>query len=369
MSSPRALGMAHRLLRGLLRPNELSTLVLLVTDRCDARCPFCFHTKLRRQASGEGDAAGAPPLTPDEYARITGHLRPLYQVILGGGEPFLRRDLEEIADAVCDAGAPALVSIPTNGGRPKRTLATVTALAARHPAQTFNVIVSLDAVGEQHDALRGVPGLFRRAAGLAEALAELGRRRPNLHLVIGTVVAEETIDGVPALIEELQRRLGPTLPRFHNLQYDQRLGAALNRDGALRAKVDALERRAPPSSDLVTRVIERVYVRALNRLLLDQTRAGRMLYRCNAGRKIAVVLSDGEVAPCEPFVFEPEHADARRLSLRDFDYDYRRLAADPRYRALQRFIDEDRCEVCAWSCAAISSAMFRPSNWPRLLLR
>ena len=59
---------------------------------------------------------GAKELTVDEYRRIFRALGPApFWVTISGGEPFLRPDLAEIVDAICDESRPAIINIPTSG--------------------------------------------------------------------------------------------------------------------------------------------------------------------------------------------------------------------------------------------------------------
>jgi len=92
-----------------------------------------------------------------------------------------------------------------------------------------------------------------------------------------------------------------------------------------------------------------------------------MLYRCNAGSKLFVVLSDGTVGPCEPFLFEHRYRDFSRYNIRDLGYDYRCVRDEPGYREMLAFIDRGACHACPWSCAAITSTLYNPRNWGNLL--
>ena len=99
-------------------------------------------------------------LPPEFYRRLPTSLT---NINVSGGEPFLRDDLPEIAAAFHDHADTRMFSLPTNGSLPARILPAIDAMATRCRDATINLIVSLDAVGERHDALRGVPGGFARA--------------------------------------------------------------------------------------------------------------------------------------------------------------------------------------------------------------
>ena len=57
-----------------------------VTSVCNARCAHCFYPI----------NAGKNELTLEEIEKLTRTLPPIRLLLIGGGEPFLRRDLPEI---------------------------------------------------------------------------------------------------------------------------------------------------------------------------------------------------------------------------------------------------------------------------------
>jgi MoaA/NifB/PqqE/SkfB family radical SAM enzyme len=147
------------------RPSPL-ILLLEPSERCNARCPFCYHW--REQAG--------PELSREEVARILKEAwdlgcRFLY---LSGGEPTIHPDT---AGTLCEARRLGFAtSMTTNGSN---LAAALPALAPFLDAVT----VSIDFAGEAHDRLRGIPGLFRAAVdGLALAHRLKLATRINMNL-------------------------------------------------------------------------------------------------------------------------------------------------------------------------------------------
>ncbi len=359
----RLLAFGAGLAGAILHPGRISFLVLFVTDRCNAQCPYCFNNFLPHLShSTRRDAA--PLLSLDEYERIAGNLDPLFQVVLSGGEPFLRDDVDAIVGAFHKRAGARLFSIPTNGSLPDRAARKLETMAASCPRATFNLIVSLDALGPRHDALRRLPGGFEKALSLCRAALELRRSRGNVNLVVTTAVSNDNLDEVGALQSFLARALPPK-GWHHNIQYDQRLGS--RPANASRFKAKALELETNPAGapgGLWERFVSRWYVRRINAIILDQLAQDRMIYRCVGGRKIGVVMPDGGAYPCEPFVFETDYRRFPRRNLRDFGYDFERLRREPGYVRMMEFIEQGRCRACPWSCAATASMSYEWRNWP-----
>ena len=141
-------------------------LTYTVTFTCNARCMMCDSWR----KGSEGD------LTLAEIERIFDQLPQMDIVRLTGGEPFVRRDLTEIARAVTERLTPALLHVTTNGFLTDR----IVDFCERRPKDVpLNLLVSIDGVGEKHDAIRGHAGAFRTAMRTLEALAP---RREELRL-------------------------------------------------------------------------------------------------------------------------------------------------------------------------------------------
>ena len=73
--------------KSFLNRDQVSYLILYVTNRCNFKCNFCFyHAEVEK---------GRKPneLSTAEIQRFSETLGPIIQLSLTGGEPFLRDDL------------------------------------------------------------------------------------------------------------------------------------------------------------------------------------------------------------------------------------------------------------------------------------
>src|SRR5262249_37942594 len=112
--------------------------------------------------------------------------------------------------------------------------------------------------------------------------------------------------------------------------------------------------------------ISRWYVEFMHSLIARQMREDRMVYDCAAGRKMFVMTPDGQVSPCEPFLFESHYRRFPPFNIPDHRHHFYRIRSDPAFREMEDFIHDRKCKACPWSCAAIVSMTYTPSNW-RLL--
>lgn len=162
-----------------------------VTLRCNAGCDFCDYWKTDPRARDTELRS---------FADAAKFFNPML-VTFTGGEPLLRRDLEQLVAAVRDSIRLKYITLLTHGGMltPERGLSLWEAGVSQ-----FNI--SLDYVDGRQDAERGIPGLTEKILATATALRAAGIdairfntviKRDNLNHVVQIVrVAQEIGVGV-----------------------------------------------------------------------------------------------------------------------------------------------------------------------------
>jgi MoaA/NifB/PqqE/SkfB family radical SAM enzyme len=140
-----------------------------VTLRCNARCGFCDYWKTAPEAR-------ATELR--SFADAARYFNPM-MVTFTGGEPTLRRDLEELVAAVARAIRVKYMTLLTHGGM----LSAERALALWNAGiNQFNI--SLDYLDERHDEARGIPGLTHRILATIPAMRDAGIDNIRFNTVI-----------------------------------------------------------------------------------------------------------------------------------------------------------------------------------------
>ncbi len=360
-----ALRYAPFALRGLRRKGPPLHLTLFVTGRCNLRCRHCFHWK--------EVAEGAPGPRLEEVRKLADScaaMGPLLWTSFGGGEPFLRKDLPDLAHAFARHGLRHL-AIPTNGLVEERQHDAIARILAENPELYLSVAVSFDGPPEIHDSIRQVSGgharsmasvraLKRQQAQLADQAAGKGRFGVG---ILVTITAENQ-HAISAHLRELVAQLEPdnatinlargTAMEPHLLAVDPdryaelvRTKRALNAEGRL------------PYFDFPLASV----AAARDRLMYDHVerlaRGDRSRHLpCTAGSLSLVVFENGSVQPCE--ILGREFG-----NLNTVDWDLRALWSAPAAEALRREIAATRC-ACTWECAAADNVLFQPGLWPKL---
>jgi MoaA/NifB/PqqE/SkfB family radical SAM enzyme len=287
-------------------------------------------------------------------------------VILTGGEPFLRDDLAAVATAYARGARPAVLAIPTNGGRPEAILATVDRiLGDLPPGTTLSVNVSLDGPGPLHDSIRAVPGLHRRAVRTLAGLKARARAHPSLTVGVISVVSQANAHALGALEEHVLDELGiaswaPFLvrgrPRDASLD-DPPLQAYRALSGRLEARARAGAYR--DTAGFLGARVNRAKNVVRRRIIAETTRSGRRQVACGAGRLSAVIQSDGALSACELL-------DAPMGGLREHDYDLGVLWRSAAAARVRERVDRDTC-ACTHENSLTMSIAYDPRSWMAML--
>ena len=150
-----------------------------ITQACNLACSHCLSADVRTPGRGELDTAQCLALI-DELARME-----VFQVNIGGGEPFLRDDMLQLLAHAHARGITTCVS--TNGTVLDADIVDEL-LCMDEPVY---LQVSLDgARAATNDAIRGA-GTFARIVAAVELLAAAGYPDLSLNMVVTSVNAGE----------------------------------------------------------------------------------------------------------------------------------------------------------------------------------
>jgi MoaA/NifB/PqqE/SkfB family radical SAM enzyme len=153
-----------------------------VTLRCNARCGFCDYWKTPAEAKAFELAS---------YADAARFFNPML-VTFTGGEPLMRRDLEELVSAVDGAVRLKYVTLITHGGMLSTERAQSLWKAGIHQ---FNI--SLDYLDGRHDEARGIPGLTDKIFRAVDGMRASGID----NIRFNTVIKDDNLDQLMPIVE------------------------------------------------------------------------------------------------------------------------------------------------------------------------
>lgn len=168
-------------------------MVFDITRRCNSRCIHCNIWKYSPQID---------PLSRVEIRKVLSDpiLKNLETVLLTGGEPALRMDLEEIILDIHQILPKVSIWLSTNGILKERVMDIV-----KKAAQSdiwLGIGVSLDAVGDKHDVMRGIEGNFKKADELIKDLMLWRKENGEKNVVsVGFTLSNNTKDFLKEVVE------------------------------------------------------------------------------------------------------------------------------------------------------------------------
>ena len=151
-----------------------------VTTRCNAGCSFCDYWKT-------DPAEKARELK--SFADAARRFRPM-MITFTGGEPLLRRDLEEIVAEVARAVPRTYLALITHGG-----MLTLERAQALWDAGLVQINLSLDYLDERHDDARRIPGLAAKLLRLAPEMTARG-----MTVRFNTVIKNDNLDDILPIV-------------------------------------------------------------------------------------------------------------------------------------------------------------------------
>lgn len=335
----------------LRRKNPISV-IHFVTNRCNARCSFCFidfdNPEIYR---GE--------LKIEEIDRISRTLGPnLKNVNLTGGEPFARKDFLDVARCYFRNTEIESIFITSNGSLPDRVERFTKTLLAEFPDRKIIFSFSIDGLPEAHDRIRKIDGLFEACMNSYHTVRAIGG---NASANVSITVSHENHGTADSLYDRLINDYGVraitcaivrdegvyAIPLDHKrsiLKTYSEVTGKIQRD----LKAGRLEGYDPASvqgrlmnekNTMMYDVIKRLYMEP------------HFISPCRAGTLLGTIKADGTVYPCEILTDRPLG------NLRDFDYDFMRLWQAQTAQNTREWIVDSKCTCtfeCAWSYNILS---------------
>ena len=171
-----------------------------VNNTCNTFCEMCNIWKMKPKSA----------LPVDDIRRIFGNrlFRDCVTISLTGGEPSMRKDFHEIPKALV-AVMPSLqrITVTSNGYATARIIAQyedfLPVLAERDV--DFSVNISMDGVGDVHNAVRNNKRAWGHLENTLDALQAL-KDRYRFNLVLACTLTKTNVDDAPNVLSYAKRR-------------------------------------------------------------------------------------------------------------------------------------------------------------------
>lgn len=253
-----------------------------VTYRCNCQCSMC--DVWQKESVEEVD--------PSYYYKLPQSLR---LVNLTGGEPFLRKDLVDIAEVISDRCRGVQLHLSTNGLLTNRIVAAVEKILNIN--KSVGVRISLDGIGENHNRIRGVPGAYEKALATLVALQKIGLKDLGLAFTMISGNEDQLL-----LVYQEAKKLGVDFTTA--IAHSSPIFFGEQKDNAPEAELGAAALVDLRQKQLQSLGVKQWFRAYFTDGQIDYLKGRARKIHCGAIRKFIFVNPDGTVYPC-PILNKP----------------------------------------------------------------
>lgn len=333
---------------------------IMLTYSCNSRCKTCFIWKVYQK----NPELKQKELKTSEYDKIFSSIgKNILWVTLGGGEPFLRKDLVKICRSLYQNCSPLMVHLLTNATLPKIISKKTEQILRECDFPYIKINLSLDAIGDLHDRIRGRPGNFKTFLLTYKELQKLKLKFPNLKIGIHSTLSRYNFSTFLHLYDFI-KRLRPDTFMFEIAQERQEflnLGIkpiiitsslfSLIEEVKDKIKNDYLFKRRGLIKLLY--LLSLYYYTSLKNILKKKS----FPFSCYAGIASVQINPFGDVWPCAVLGNQFSFG-----NLRDYNYNFRRLFFSKRVEKIKRILHKKRCK-CILAKSFYTSSLLHLSTY------
>ena len=341
----RKASLSHVIKNIIFSKNEPVSLVHFVTNRCNARCSFCF-------IDFDNPKTFSEELTLNEIDKLTKNLgKSLLNVNLTGGEPFARKDLVEIAKKYLINSTIQSIYVTTNASLPDRIKNFAEELSEFDSKAELTFQISIDDLPENHNKVRKLKDLFSSCIETYRLLKKMG---DNINPVVSITVTHENCDNIKEIFNYLHK----------NCEIDSIKCTLVRDEGVYKTPTDKKKKILEAYNWLTNEIKEKMLSKKIinynsnsiqGRLhqkkdIISWDMVKKMYLEpkyispCHAGGLFGIISSKGKVHPCE-ILEEKELGD-----LRENNMDFMKIWNNQKTKETKDFILKSKCN-CTYECA------------------
>ena len=356
----------RHLFKALLKYKQLpSYFIFYPTSRCNLKCSHCFyHDSLNKKFN---------ELSVDEIDKITKTMDPILSLILTGGEPYLRHDLDKIVKIFYENTKVPIITIPSNGWYLSKMDKQITNMMEWCPYLTLNQQISIDGIGADHDLIRmdkqvvGSDNSFERAIKTIHHLKKLQKTYNRINIGIIITFTSQNQKKFKDIIKEIYSLVEPDNISINLVRGDPKqkvnldLDLELYRDAVKYRDNLYYEKKMSGHARFKGNKLATAGRIMLNELTNKTFEENKYITPCYAGNLSGVMYPEGDVYPCE--ILDDSH---KIGNIRDFDLDFKKLWFSKKAKEEVKFISKTKC-FCTHECFNAVNILFNPKFYPEII--
>ena len=324
---------------------EPISLIHFITNRCNARCSFCF-IDFDDPNTFKGE------LTLDEIDKLTRSLGDsLLNVNFTGGEPFARKDIIEIAKLYIKNSTIQSIYITTNASLPDRIEKFVKEITSMKKNIELGIQISIDDFPDRHNEVRKISNLFDSCVDTYFRLKKYGE---NVNPSVSITVTHENCENIKNIFEYL----------FVKCKIDS-IKCTIVRDEGVYKTPEAKRKKIFEAYSWLTDEISKLSDQGLLKNYNKKSLQGRLhnekdkiswdlvkqmylepkyISPCHAGSLFGIISASGLIYPCE--ILEGKVLG----DLRKNEMNFMKIWNNDETKEVKKFIKKTNCN-CTYECA------------------
>tara|TARA_Y100000310_G_scaffold222052_1_gene223699 strand:+ start:350 stop:1444 length:1095 start_codon:yes stop_codon:yes gene_type:complete len=333
--------------RNLNIPSTPYKVTLISTYRCNSRCKTCNVWRIYKDDSKKLNEE----LNNEEILKMINSIKDnLIWLNITGGEPTLRPNFADLVCRIYDSCKNlGFINIPTNGLIPKLEKDIFEKISSHCRKCKIFVTVSLDGMGKENDAIRGINGGSKLVEESFRQLRKLGQQYENLTVLFQATLSKynlksfrKTFDFLIENSNNPEVNIAYESKFFHNISNDIDIRAYSEQ--AIRV-LDDIHQKYPYKN--LESIFQKIYLKLSKRYL--KTKISPL--SCCAGYSTITIDPYGNVMPC---LF----LNCKLGNIRETNYNLKDILKN---KKTGRYIKSlKNCKKCWQSCEVYPSIMQHP---------
>ena len=368
VSKSKPLQFQHHLHKTVFKKNQLpSYFIFYPTSRCNLMCSHCFyHDSLNKKMN---------ELSLEEINTFTKNMDPLLSLVLTGGEPYLRHDLDQIVRIFYENTKIPMVTIPSNGWYLEKMSLQIKNMMNWCPDLILNQLISIDGLEEEHDEIRmkglkkgsGAKGSFQKALNSMSLIKELQKEFGRINLGVQMTFTSQNQHKITETIKGIYELTKPDNITIALVRGDPKEKVNTNLDIKLYQEAikyrDSLffEKKMSGHSKFSGNKLATAGRIILSQKTQEIYETGKYQMPCYSGNLSGVMYPEGQVYPCE--ILDKSHLIG---NIRDFNLDFRKLWLSQKAKKEVNFVRKTKC-FCTHECFNSVNILFNPKFYPKIL--
>jgi len=328
----------------LFFPRSPIFITFFVTSKCNANCGHCFYWD---KLNGSRDE-----LSLEEIEKISNFIPPFYKLLISGGEPFLRNDIDQICRIFYLNNKVRQITLPTNGIATDKIYAKIGDILKLCPLANIQVQISIDGPKQIHDKVRNTQGAFDKMMQTHSLLKEFENLYKNFEINFCFTFSSLNEDYVQEAYNYLKNHgnnslnliLARSPVRDNNiLDFDFEKYNKCNN-----TIISDVLSKTSSSSERIFAVRRKRQLKIIENVVKDK----KFIFKCSAGILTAVIDEIGTVYPCES-------SGIAFGSLRKENYDFSKLWHNEIARSFRKNVMSKGCR-CTHESNTITNISFSP---------